>query len=181
MIVVDTFLKTMKCLVILLLCISIPCCSTFQFQTYNNFWEWYKGKPGLTNTLEVPTDENGKMEEVAIEMERHPFYLGFRTPELIFNPQRMYDKEGYEFPHDLELPTAILIGAAIILIVGLIAYTGSSMGDDTGKIFYWFGFGTFIMIGKTVLYISHDVVKTITIPVAGVYYSIQDDGEEEEE
>ena len=59
---------------------------------YSGFGEWYIGRPGLKNTYEVINPEDDCLTDnkdiiVRIEEERHPFFLHFRLPEVIINPQ----------------------------------------------------------------------------------------------
>ena len=64
-------------------------CSSFQLSKHNGFWEWFIGKPGALNAAYIPDDPI----DVIILEERHPFYLWFRTPEVILNPDsfKVYD------------------------------------------------------------------------------------------
>ncbi|MCB1190216.1 MAG: hypothetical protein H7A23_08190 [Leptospiraceae bacterium] len=63
-------------------------CSSFQFSRHNDFWDWFKGKPGIRNTTFI-SRENQRACNCGPDYtgERHPYYLWFRLPEILFNPQ----------------------------------------------------------------------------------------------
>lgn len=87
-----------KSLLVYILISMISNCSVCQMNKYNGFGEWYFGRPGLKNTYEIfnPGEEcitDGKEIIVRVEEERHPFFLHFRLPEIIINPQG-----GFYFP-----------------------------------------------------------------------------------
>lgn len=63
-------------------------CSSLQFSKYNHFWDWFKGKPGIRNTTWIPRMNQKTCNcDYYYTGERHPYYLWFRLPEIIFNPQ----------------------------------------------------------------------------------------------
>lgn len=97
----------MKQFFILILLIFINC-STFQLEKHENFSEWFFGKPGFTGMVYQKNEEclepfinnnpcacivgMSNRKDVIIPRykilgNRHPFYLFFRFPEAIFNPQ----------------------------------------------------------------------------------------------
>ncbi|HNO24981.1 MAG TPA: hypothetical protein PKK94_18535 [Leptospiraceae bacterium] len=69
-------------------------CSIFQFSRYSDFADWYIGKAGFYQTLQVPDLKKGRCfgdnedyNYVIIAEDRHPIFLHFRTPEIYWNPQ----------------------------------------------------------------------------------------------
>ena len=183
-------------------------CSSFQFSKHDGFWEYLKGKPGLQNAKdleEIP--RNGIMFG-----ERHPFYLWFRTPELIFNPQNgiyypdmivKYDDKLYDTKDLSDVKDEITREKILGYRNGY--FTGMDSGlidyilqyreffDPSGKpyrsavrcIYFPIFFPmSLIYFGRIFIYPIHDVIKTVMLPVAAVYYTVKafdDNGEEEPE
>ncbi|MCB1194232.1 MAG: hypothetical protein KDK90_27600, partial [Leptospiraceae bacterium] len=58
-------------------------CSSFQLSKHDGFIDWLNGKPGMKNTEFISKNPRSGV----VIGERHPYYLWFRTPEIIFNPQ----------------------------------------------------------------------------------------------
>jgi len=69
-------------LVVPLVLASTACAVDTAFDTYPDFWSWYIGKPGF-NSIGAPPKET---DELYMGEARWPWYLHFRTPELIFQP-----------------------------------------------------------------------------------------------
>jgi hypothetical protein len=65
-------------------------CSYMQLSRYDNFGEWYLGKPGLANTITVKKiNDTTKwlLEPAPLIAGRRPFIYGhFRLPEILFQP-----------------------------------------------------------------------------------------------
>ncbi|MCB1194282.1 MAG: hypothetical protein KDK90_27860 [Leptospiraceae bacterium] len=183
-------------------------CSTIQFSKHDGFWEYLKGKPGLQNAkdlIEVP--RKGIMFG-----ERHPFYLWFRTPEIIFNPQggiyypdmiteygdKLYDTRDLSNIKEEKLKKGILSyrnglftgmdGGLLDFILQYREWMDPSGNRQKAVIIctfspIWFSINL-IYHGQIFIYPIHDVIKTVMIPVAAVYYTVKafdDNGEEEPE
>ncbi|MCP5493564.1 MAG: hypothetical protein H7A23_03345 [Leptospiraceae bacterium] len=64
-------------------------CATFELNQYTGFWDWLIGDP---STCPESRSSKRKTKKTAFDpceltqKKRHPFYLWFRTPEIIFNP-----------------------------------------------------------------------------------------------
>lgn len=192
-------------------------CSTFQFSKHDGLWEYVKGKPGTYNSMKV----NDGASDGYLVGERHPYYLWFRTPEIIFNPQGglhypdayvkdargVKDKSGKVYntaeldqlkDEDLKL---ILLGqknfnfnrtdAGILDYLLVYRELLDESGGEEEKSSHIAASCLYVGISpiflafhipfRLIVYPIHDVIKTIMLPVAAIYYSTQpseEDGNE---
>ncbi|MCB1194233.1 MAG: hypothetical protein KDK90_27605 [Leptospiraceae bacterium] len=188
--------------IIVLILFSFFHCSSLQLDKHDGFWEWFIGKPGFINTMEV----YGEPRKGQLIGNRHPIYLWLRTPEILFNPQGgiyypdmiIEGKSGkfYNTSEKNKFQEVLLEDRNMefhIRETGLIDFLlmYREMFDPSGDI-HFVGmycvlspfFGILYLgknfIPKLVAYPIHDVIKTVMIPVAAVYYTIKTFGDEEE-
>ncbi|MDJ0802435.1 MAG: hypothetical protein QNI97_06165 [Desulfobacterales bacterium] len=169
----------------------------FDLREKDNFESWYYGDPGLAGALD---EKNCDRYADNIEGQRHPYYLHFRTPEILLQPQggRNYPErqtaenraggftsnriscekvsQGWEtFRFDV-------VDAGLVDTV--IPYRKSSAINDReeggGRKSLNYAQGLLSNSGLTVVmkapvYIVHDILKTLYIPVAGTYYLFKPD------
>ncbi|MCB1194237.1 MAG: hypothetical protein KDK90_27625 [Leptospiraceae bacterium] len=191
-------------LIVIVLLSSFYNCSTIQLNKHNGFWEWFIGKPGTLNAggiREEPTDG-------VILGDRHPFYLWLRTPEIILNPQggvyypdmiiigesgKIYNTSQMKENGTKMLPERNLAfhvketGLIDFLLMYREIFDPSGDMRFVGAYCVLFPFFLFLFTGKNlvpkiIVYPIHDVIKTVMIPVAAVYYTVKafDDNDEEE-
>ncbi|MCP5495503.1 MAG: hypothetical protein H7A23_13185 [Leptospiraceae bacterium] len=201
-------MKNYIALIIFLFLVS-NCQSVAQVSKHDGFWDWFIGKPGVYNSFKI-LDEPGAG---VIVGKRHPYYLWFRTPEIIFNPQgglyypdmivedredgKLYNTSEMSDIKDESKRQRIFnnrIALFLKLDMGLIDYLISYRDfiDPNGNltscfpfryvVFPFYPIYSFLNTGKYIYYPIHDVVKTVMIPVAAVYYTVKafDDNDEEE-
>ncbi|MCB1194273.1 MAG: hypothetical protein KDK90_27815 [Leptospiraceae bacterium] len=189
------------------------------FDKYDGFWNWMIGRPRQY--------EDPMLEPVAgkIVDEKHPYYLGFMTPEIIFNPQggiyypdmivQVYVKDDRGKLHSKFYNTADLANIKDESLrrkildkrfsnfkkfnAGLVEFilpyreiTSAINGDDAETPHYVQICGSPLLlifaipfrVVQPIIYLIHDVLKTLMLPVATVYYTVKvfdDNGEEEPE
>lgn len=178
-------------------------CSPLQLRKHDTYWEWIKGKPGIENTLAIVN----RPVEHAIVGERHPYYLWFRTPEIFFNPQggvyypdmimkyrdKYYDTSDLSILKDEDLRYNIMEdrGAAFNAfetgIVDLVLQY-RSITDPYSGIKHTLAYciiAPFLVIfsfpKRIIVYPIHDILKTITLPFATVYYIVEYNKDNEDE
>ncbi|MCB1194281.1 MAG: hypothetical protein KDK90_27855 [Leptospiraceae bacterium] len=186
--------------IIFIVLVSFSNCSSLQLDKHDGFWDWLKGKPGYENSKEV-----GERKGVILG-ERHPYYLWFRTPELIFNPQGglyypdmiMEHKDEFYETSDLskieneQIRNTILYHRNEMFNLwdaGLIDYGVQyrELIDPSGKIYYAARnyVSSYLLLAvlfpiRLVVYVFHDITKTIMIPATVVYYLTEDNNKEGE-
>ncbi|MCB1194284.1 MAG: hypothetical protein KDK90_27870, partial [Leptospiraceae bacterium] len=199
--------------IIVLILFSFSNCASLQLDKHNGFWEWFIGKPGALNAAYIPDDPI----DVIILEERHPFYLWFRTPELILNLQggiyypdarvkkngKFYNTNNIENIRNEKLKRSILVGRNANFhrnetgfVDFIIPYR--EIFDPSGEnrmVVLYCVFSPILLllsldladkhdtplIARMFIYPIHDVIKTVMIPVAAVYYTVKafdDNGEE---
>lgn len=178
----------------------------FQFSRYSGFSEWYFGKAGFYHTLHIPENyykefECGEKERrlfgsLVVTEKRHPFYLHFRTPEILWNPQGdLFYPASFDNCETIRrgrVPSRFLsdnslrkknspsfFGGEQGIIDTLIPYkvlTSSNIRtEDKMKYVYLSPVITIIsLIDKVFLtfpvYYVHDIVKIFIIPIGFIYY-----------
>jgi outer membrane protein OmpA-like peptidoglycan-associated protein len=171
------------------------CLSFTEFSRHDGFWDWLKGKPGyeLTKSLNNKCASDSEI----IIGSRHPFFLHFRLPELLINPQG-----GLEYPErqsnlgkgcntiakgtGKESKRFDYLEAGLLELIAYRDWTAKDedLMDKTGytliKPLSILGYA-FYLIPRVIVYTWNDVFKTIAIPIAGVYYSINSKGETNKE
>ncbi|MCB1194272.1 MAG: hypothetical protein KDK90_27805 [Leptospiraceae bacterium] len=183
-----------------------------EFDKHDGFWNWMKGSPGVKGRSGTKyIDPMLEPVDGQIVDERHPYYLWLRTPEIIFNPQggiyypdmiikvreKFYNTADLSSIKDESLKRSILASRSMLfrgkeagLIEYLIPYReilagANDDGDPCIPVFYCVFSPFFILIGlpeRLIFYPIHDVIKTLMLPVAAVYYTVKafDDNDEEE-
>ena len=169
----------------------------FNLSEQEDFKSWYYGDPGLAGALgEADCDRYADN----IRAPRHPYYLHFRTPEVILQPQG-----GARYPERTTAERRVsrydpdpaacenvgpgwetirfdAVDAGIVDTV--IPYRSSSVVNDhrTGFGQQSLGYAKGVVyntgmaaVMKAPVYIVHDILKTLYIPVAGVYYMLKPD------
>ncbi|MCB1191667.1 MAG: hypothetical protein KDK90_14585 [Leptospiraceae bacterium] len=185
-------------LFLLLFCFSN--CASLQFSKHNEFWDWLIGEPGIDKAMK----KNNKI--TGIIGNRHPFYLWLRTPEIILNPQgglyfpdrivkyknKFYSTNALTEMKDQKLKKILLDKRDMIFITmdaGLVEFIlpyrfilGGYMNKAATSCVLSPLILTIGLPPRLIIYPIHDVIKTVMIPVAAVYYTVKafDDNAEEE-
>ncbi|MCB1193949.1 MAG: hypothetical protein KDK90_26170 [Leptospiraceae bacterium] len=183
-------------------------CSSLQLERHDGFWDYLKGKPGLENAILVsypPADGT-------LVGERHPLFLWLRTPEIFFNPQGglyypdayvrdEYDNSIYNTENIYSIPDRRLQHLLLKkrnsnfnfhdtgIIDFLLQYRelkdpSGNLGSAMGHCFLSPIYLTLSLFfsGRLVTYPIHDIIKTVMLPIAIVYYAVNStDNEEPEE
>ena len=196
----------MKGFTIIVLIFFFLNCSSVQFRDDDNFWDWMKGPAGVRGKSGTNVNPMSEPEHGTIIGKRHPFYLWFRTPEIIFNPQgwiyypdmivefngKFYNTTELSNIKDERLKETILMRRSNFfryheagLVEYVLPYREIIDGRPSNAVFYFFLSPILIpitYIERLIFYPIHDVIKTVMIPVAAVYYTVKafdDNGEEE--
>lgn len=182
-------------------------CSSLGLRNYDNFWEWFKGKPGYSRAIDSRITYMSGEPRRGIVGERHPLYLWFRTPEILFNPQggiyypdmiivmrgsKLYntaDISKVESQEEREKIIQKRNDTFTVMDSGIVDYVLQyrSITDpysgikETLRNYAVFPIVVITLSIRAIVYPIHDVIKTITLPFAVLYYTVEYYKSDEEE
>ncbi len=169
----------------------------FNLGQHKDFASWYYGEPGMAGALgEAQCDRYADR----IQGDRHRYYLHFRTPEVLLQPQggdhypARLTSEGRESNSEPDIQTCEqapkgwetfhfnTVDAGLVDTV--IPYRRETAVNERER-----GFGQaslayaegltyntgLTVVMKAPIYIVHDILKTLYIPVASTYYLLKPD------
>ncbi len=169
----------------------------FNLREKEDFKNWYYGDPGLAGALgEAECDRYADN----IEGQRHPYFLHFRTPEILLQPQggahyparQTAESRAGGIKSNEPRCEKVVKGWETFRfdavdagwVDTLIPYRKSSTVNDRdrgmGEHSLAYAEGLLYNTGMTAVmkapvYIVHDILKTLYIPVAGTYYLFKPD------
>lgn len=169
----------------------------FNLGEHRDFSSWYYGDPGMAGAL---GEEQCDRYADRIQGERHRYYLHFRTPEVLLQPQggahypARLTAEGRQGGSDPDVQTCEAISKGwetyyfdtvdAGLVDTVIPYRKDTAVNERER-----GFGQaslayagglahntgLTVVMKAPIYVVHDILKTLYIPVAGTYYLLKPD------
>ena len=186
----------MQAAVVVFLAFLLTGC-VFNLREKEDFKSWYYGDPGLAGALgEADCDRYADN----IEGRRHPYFLHFRTPEVLLQPQggahyparQTAESRAGGFRSNRPRCEKVAMGWETFRfdavdagwVDTLIPYRKASTLNDgdrgMGERSLAYAEGLVYNTGlaavmKAPVYIVHDILKTLYIPVAGTYYLFKPD------
>ncbi|MCB1194376.1 MAG: hypothetical protein KDK90_28345 [Leptospiraceae bacterium] len=196
--------------IITLILISFSNCSSLQLDKHDGFWEWFIGKPGGANAMKISdkprnAELSGSRHLIYLWLRTPEIILnpqgGLYYSDMIleYEDDVWYNTSELESIKDEKLKRLILKKrnkefhmkeSGLIDFIFAYREIFDPSGDIDNVMGYCVGSPIHLLlyihrgnlVPKLFYYPIHDVIKTVMIPVAAVYYTIKafDDNDEEE-